>query len=97
MSDATLRLLGAFVMLIVGFAVYVLTDRVAYRPLRRRYEHRKAMGRRGLEPNTVMAFMRIGAGTCFLALVGLLTVLWRKEIAMKRRVGGVPSGAGRTA
>jgi protein SCO1/2 len=45
----------------------------------------------------VMAFMRIGAGTCFLALVGLLTVLWRKEIAMKRRVGGAPSGAGRTA
>jgi len=60
MGDATLRLLGAFVMLIVGFAVYVLADRIAYRPLRRRYERRKAMGRRGLEPNMVMAFMRIG-------------------------------------
>lgn len=33
----------------------------------------------------VMGFMRIGAGTCFLALVGLLTVLWRKELAMKRQ------------
>ena len=29
-------LLGAFVMLVVGFAVYVLTDRIVYRPLRRR-------------------------------------------------------------
>jgi protein SCO1/2 len=34
----------------------------------------------------VMGFMRIGAGTCFLALVGLLTVLWRKELAMKRQM-----------
>src|SRR5689334_469426 len=32
----------------------------------------------------VMGFMRIGAGTVFLALVGLLTVLWRKELVMKR-------------
>ena len=60
MSDVTLRLLGAFLMLIVGFALYVLIDRIAYRPLRRRYERLKAMGRRGLEPNMVMAFMRIG-------------------------------------
>jgi hypothetical protein len=60
MSDVTLRLLGAFLMLIIGFALYVLTDRVAYRPLRRRYERLKAMGRRGLEPNMVMAFMRVG-------------------------------------
>jgi protein SCO1/2 len=33
----------------------------------------------------VMGFMRIGAGTVFLALVGLLTVLWRKELAMKKQ------------
>ena len=33
----------------------------------------------------VMGFMRIGAGLVFLALVGLLTVLWRKELAMKRQ------------
>jgi protein SCO1/2 len=33
----------------------------------------------------VVGFMRIGAGLVFLALVGLLTVLWRKEIAMRRR------------
>jgi len=33
----------------------------------------------------VMAFMRIGAGLVFFALAGLLTVLWRKELAMKRR------------
>ena len=31
----------------------------------------------------VMGFMRIGAGLVFLALAGLLTVLWRKEIAMR--------------
>jgi hypothetical protein len=60
MSDAALRLLGAFIMLIIGFAVYVLVDRVAYRPLRQRYERLKAMGRRGLEPNVLMAAMRIG-------------------------------------
>ncbi len=33
----------------------------------------------------VYGFMRIGAGLVFLALVGLLTVLWRKEIAMRKR------------
>ena len=60
MSDAALRLLAAFIMLIIGFAIYVLADRVAYRPLRRRYERRKALGRRGVEPNVVMAIMRLG-------------------------------------
>jgi protein SCO1/2 len=38
----------------------------------------------------VMGFMRIGAASVFFALVGLLTVLWRKEIAMRRRVA--PNG-----
>jgi protein SCO1/2 len=33
----------------------------------------------------VVAFMRVGAGLVFLALAGLMTVLWRKEIAMKKR------------
>ncbi len=33
----------------------------------------------------VFGFMRIGAGLVFLALVGLLTILWRKEIAMRKR------------
>jgi protein SCO1/2 len=33
----------------------------------------------------IFGFMRIGAGLVFLALVGLLTVLWRKEIAMRKR------------
>jgi protein SCO1/2 len=33
----------------------------------------------------VMGFMRIGAGLVFFALAGLLTVLWRKEIAMRKR------------
>jgi protein SCO1/2 len=33
----------------------------------------------------VVGFMRIGASVCFLALVGLLAVLWRKEIAMKKQ------------
>jgi protein SCO1/2 len=33
----------------------------------------------------VMAFMRIGAGLVFIALCTLLTVLWRKEIAMRKR------------
>ena len=60
MSDAALRLLAAFIMLIIGFAIYVLADRVAYRPLRRRHERRKALGRRGVEPNVVMAIMRLG-------------------------------------
>ncbi|HVV51199.1 MAG TPA: SCO family protein [Polyangia bacterium] len=33
----------------------------------------------------VLGFMRIGAGLVFFALAGLLTVLWRKELAMKRQ------------
>jgi protein SCO1/2 len=33
----------------------------------------------------VMGFMRIGALTVLFALAGLLTVLWRKEIAMRKR------------
>jgi protein SCO1/2 len=33
----------------------------------------------------VFGFVRIGALLCFFALAGLLTVLWRKEIAMKKR------------
>jgi hypothetical protein len=32
-----------------------------------------------------MGFMRIGASLVFFALAGLLTVLWRKEIAMKKQ------------
>jgi len=50
----------------------------------------------------VMGFMRIGAGLVFLALVGLLTVLWRKELAMKRqrqkqRQGAMSPATGRAA
>lgn len=33
----------------------------------------------------MMGFMRIGALTCFAALATLLIVLWRKEIAMRKR------------
>ena len=33
----------------------------------------------------VIGFMRIGAVLVFFALAGLLTVLWRKEIAMRQR------------
>jgi hypothetical protein len=44
-----------------------------------------------------MGFMRVGALTSFLALATLLTVLWRKEIAMRKRVDGTPSSAGRAA
>jgi protein SCO1/2 len=33
----------------------------------------------------VLGFMRIGALLVFFALAGLLTVLWRKEIAMRKR------------
>lgn len=33
----------------------------------------------------VMGFMRIGAGLVFVALATLLTVLWRKELVMRRR------------
>lgn len=32
----------------------------------------------------VMGFMRIGAGLCFLALAGLLALLWRRELVMRR-------------
>ena len=40
----------------------------------------------------VMGFMRIGAGSVFVALVALLTVLWRKELAMKKqRQNGAPA------
>ena len=51
----------------------------------------------------VMGFMRIGAGMVFLALVGLLTVLWRKELAMKKQRqkqgggGGMSPATGRAA
>jgi protein SCO1/2 len=44
----------------------------------------------------VMAFMRIGALLVFFALAGLLTVLWRKEIAMRKRVVPRPPGSGRS-
>jgi protein SCO1/2 len=33
----------------------------------------------------VMGFMRIGAGLVFLCLAGLLAVLWRKELQMRRK------------
>jgi protein SCO1/2 len=33
----------------------------------------------------VFAFVRVGASMVFLALAGLLTILWRKELAMKRQ------------
>lgn len=46
----------------------------------------------------VMGFMRIGATTCFLALVALLAILWRKELAMKRQKQAARlSAAGRAA
>jgi protein SCO1/2 len=48
----------------------------------------------------VMGFMRIGAGMVFLALVGLLTVLWRKELAMKKarqRQSAMSPATGRAA
>jgi protein SCO1 len=32
-----------------------------------------------------LGFVRIGSGLVFLMLVGLLTVLWRKEMVMRRR------------
>lgn len=41
----------------------------------------------------VFGFVRIGALLVFFALAGLMTVLWRKEIAMRKRLGG----AGRAA
>ena len=33
----------------------------------------------------IMGFMRVGAGLVFVALASLLTVLWRKELQMKKR------------
>ena len=45
----------------------------------------------------VMGFMRIGAGLVFFALAGLLTVLWRKELEMKRRHARVAATNGRIA
>jgi protein SCO1/2 len=45
----------------------------------------------------IMGFMRIGAGMVFFALAGLLTVLWRKELAMKKRPVRVAATPGRTA
>jgi hypothetical protein len=46
-----------------------------------------------------MGFMRIGGLTVFLALAGLLTVLWRKEFQMrkKRVASGVAATNGRAA
>src|SRR5262245_54711513 len=47
----------------------------------------------------VMGFMRIGAGLVFFALAGLLTVLWRKELQMKRQrqMAAQAAAAGRAA
>ena len=46
----------------------------------------------------VMGFMRIGASLVFLALVGLLTILWRKELVMKReRQARMSAATGRAA
>jgi protein SCO1/2 len=45
----------------------------------------------------VMGFMRIGASTVFLALVGLLAVLWRKEFVMKKQRQAALEAAGRAA
>jgi protein SCO1/2 len=45
----------------------------------------------------VFGFMRIGAGLVFFALAGLMTVLWRKEFAMRKRLAGAAAGQGRTA
>lgn len=44
----------------------------------------------------IMGFMRIGAGMVFFALAGLLTVLWRKELAMKKRPARVAATAAAT-
>ena len=44
----------------------------------------------------VFGFMRIGAGLVFFALAGLMTVLWRKELAMKKRPVAVAATSGRT-
>jgi protein SCO1/2 len=44
----------------------------------------------------VYGFMRIGAGLVFFALAGLMTVLWRKELAMRKRRVAVGAADGRT-
>ena len=44
----------------------------------------------------VYGFMRIGAGLVFLVLAGLMTVLWRKEFAMRKRRVAVAATSGRT-
>jgi protein SCO1/2 len=44
----------------------------------------------------VMGFMRIGAGLVFFALVGLLAILWRRELVMKRQ-RQTAAAAGRAA
>jgi protein SCO1/2 len=41
----------------------------------------------------VFAFVRAGALLVFLALAGLLTVLWRKELAMKRQRARLAGGS----
>jgi protein SCO1/2 len=45
----------------------------------------------------VFGFVRIGALLSFFALAGLLTVLWRKEIAMQRERRAAAARIGRTA
>lgn len=45
----------------------------------------------------VFGFMRIGAGLVFLALAGLMTVLWRKEFAMRKRQVAVAAASGSVA
>ena len=46
----------------------------------------------------VTGFMRIGASAAFLALAGLLAVLWRKELAMKKqRQRAMAAATGRAA
>ena len=44
----------------------------------------------------VFGFMRIGAGLVFFAMAGLMTVLWRKEFAMRKRRVAVAATSGRT-
>jgi protein SCO1/2 len=51
----------------------VLLSCFKYDPINRRYAP------------FVMGFMRIGAGLVFISLATLLTVLWRKELVMRRR------------
>ena len=64
----------------------VLMSCYRYDPVKRRYAP------------FVMGFMRIGASLVFLALVGLLTILWRKELVMKReRQARMSAATGRAA